>query len=209
MTAILSEPHYLPSMEYMSVMSQVDTDLWDIESPFVKQTFRNRTYMLSPNGRQALIIPVHFKKGMPFKDVTIDYGQSWVREHWGAYYSSYGKAPFFDYYSDYLKQIWDYQHKYLIDLNYEFLSVIIKLLQWQTVIVNKSTETSFFDIRDMIKPKVPFIQRDFFSPHPYQQNFGRTFVPNLNILDLLMCQGPESSGILMKSIQTPVERFKN
>lgn len=209
MKVISIDPHYLPSLEYMSIIRQADELLWDVDSPFVKQTFRNRTYLLTANGVQPLIVPVHFRQGARFKEVTIDYHQSWVREHWGAVYSGYGKAPFFDFYADYFKAVWERKHKYLIDLNHEFLSVSFDLLQWQTVITLQSEESSINDLRGLIHPKEDYTRRIFYTPFAYQQNFGSTFVPNLNVLDLLMCQGPESDEILRKSIQTPVERFKN
>ena len=37
------------------------------------------------------------------------------------------------------------------------------------------------------------------TAHPYDQIFGVNFVPNLSVLDLLFCKGPESKDILKLS----------
>ena len=40
---------------------------------------------------------------------------------------------------------------------------------------------------------------DFFSPVEYFQIFGKAFVPNLSVLDLLFCEGPGARLILRDS----------
>ena len=69
MSRLIIEPHYLPSLEYFTLIGQVDEVLWDVEGPFQKQTYRNRCYVLSANGVLPLTIPVHFHQGTAFKDV--------------------------------------------------------------------------------------------------------------------------------------------
>lgn len=207
MSSVYIEPHYLPSLEYFTVLAQSEKLFLDIESPFKKQTFRNRTYLLTANGLQSLIVPVHFNQGTKFKDVTIDYRQSWVREHWGAIYSAYGKAAFFEFFSDVFHDCLHRKPKFLFDLNHALLSACFRLLQWQIDIQTEMPESGLIDLRDQIKPKESFELRDFYQPKEYPQNFGSTFVSNLSILDLLMNQGSESGKILQSSIRTPIERF--
>jgi hypothetical protein len=207
MNSVLIEPHYLPSIELFGVIYQADELILDIDSAFQKQTFRNRCYLLSANGKLPLIIPVHFHVGTPFKDVTIDYRQSWLREHWGAVYSAYGKSPFFEYYGSYFQQVWDDKPKYLLDLNHAMLSVCLRFLQKELPISHETSKSGLIDLRNTILPKKSFETRNFYRPFEYPQNFGNTFVPNLSILDLLFCQGPEAGEILRRSVQHPFERF--
>ncbi len=209
MTVVRIEPHYLPSIEYFVVLSQADEVFFDLDSRFRKQTHRNRTRILGPNGIQNLSIPVHFKNDSPLKDVTIDYRQSWLRDHWGAIYSSYGKSPFFEHFAEYFQSAFQKKPKYLIDLNMEMLSVCLKILQWQIVIKTDPPESGFIDLGDKILAKKPFETRGILLPVDYQQNFGNTFVPNLSILDLLFCQGPDSSIIIRESVKNPIERIAN
>jgi len=207
MRKLFIEPHYLPSLECFTLIGQADQIVWDIEAPFEKQTYRNRTYILGPNGVQSLIVPVHYSSQVPFREVTIDYKQSWVRDHQGAFYSSYGKAPYFEYFASYFQKVWDHPPETLLELNHEMLSVCLRLLQWQIDIVYDTKENDVFDIRGHIVPKIPYSRRNFFHPTPYAQNFGDNFVTNMGILDLLLCQGPASGEILKKAVQTPIERF--
>ncbi len=209
MTSVLIEPHYLPSLEYFTVIGQVDQVIWDVESAFQKQTYRNRCYVLSANGVLQLTVPVHFHQGTIFKDVKVDYRQSWVRQHWGAVYSAYGKSPFFDYFADYFREVWDKQPAFLLDLNHEMMIVCLRLLRWDVSIEFESDKSATYDLRNDILAKKSCETRKFYRPHPYTQNFGNTFAQNLSLVDLLFCQGPESGEILKRSVHVPLERFSS
>ena len=207
MTAVRIEPHYLPSIEFFVVLFQADGIYFDDDFTYQKQTYRNRTVILGPQGLNTLVVPVHFSSQTKLKDTRIDYAQSWLRDHWGAFYSCYGKAPFYDHFEGLFKQVWEKKPNFLIDLNMEMLSVCFQLLQWQNVTLLKKPKSDALDLRDHILPKKSFSERNIYEPKPYQQIFGNRFVPNLGILDLLLCQGPEASSIIRNSIARPIERF--
>lgn len=203
------EPHYLPSLEYFTLLSQIDSLHLDTQAKFQKQTFRNRCYILSPNKVIPLIVPVHFHQGTPLQEVTIDYRQTWVKDHWGAICSSYGRSPFFEYFSKEFEAVFRSKPKLLIELNQAMLSVCLHILQWQIDIHSDLDKKPSQDIRNVILPKQSFEERGFYQTISYQQTFGNTFAPNLSILDILFCQGPASGQILRDSIKTPIESFKN
>ncbi|MEP1035416.1 WbqC family protein [Ekhidna sp.] len=201
MSRIVIEPHYLGSLEYFALLSRYDEICLEIHDSFPKQTYRNRAYFLTSNKIQPLIVPVTYSNGTKTKDVLINYSQRWIKDHWGAFYSAYGKAPFFEYFNDDFKSIWDKKPKHLIDLNLELIKMCFKILQ-----VNiKLTFTAEFvkkqenDFRNTINPKKPFSDRKIYKPSPYSQLFGNTFVPNLSIVDLIICEGPNSAQILSNS----------
>lgn len=206
---ITIEPHYLPSLEYFILLSQTNSVNWDVKSPFQKQTFRNRCYILGPNKVLSLIVPVHFHQSTPLQEVRIDYRQSWVKDHWGAICSSYGKSPFFEYFGAEFHTVLKSKPKYLIDLNQAMLSVCLHILQWQIDIDINSDENHSINLKNMILPKQSFEDRNLYQVISYSQNFGNTFVPNLSILDILFCQGPESSQILRSSVKLSIEPFSN
>lgn len=201
MSQILIEPHYLGSIEYFVLLSQHDEIYFEINDSFPKQTYRNRAYFLTSNKVQPLIIPVKYSNGMPTKEVIIDQSQRWVKDHWGAFYSGYGKAPFFEYFSEDFKVMWNSEIKYLIDLNLKFHELIFKILQMSVNV--KVTEdfasSARHDFRNVITPKKSFTDRKIYQPAPYTQLFGDTFVPNLSIVDLIMCEGPNAAQILTNS----------
>lgn len=203
MSKVVIEPHYLGCLEYFILLSNYDEVCFEIHDSFPKQTFRNRTYVLTSNKIQPLIVPVRYSNGMATKEVLIDHSQRWVKDHWGAFYSGYGKAPFFEYFGDEFKAVWDKKSTRLIDLNLEFLRICFKILQLDVKITfTENFQTNHGnDFRSQINPKKPFSDRKIYRASPYTQLFGDTFVPNLSIVDLIMCEGPNAAQILSISSQ--------
>ena len=201
MSQLVIEPHYLGSLEYYALLLQYDTIHVEVCDRFKKQTFRNRSYFLTANTVLPLILPVSYSSKTLTKDVVVDHSQRWKKDHWGAFYSAYGKAPFFEYFSEMFSQVWGRESKFLVDINLAFLQLTLKLLQ---VDVNLAYTEKYMadaenDFRDSILPKKPYTDRKIYTPEPYSQLFGTTFVPNLSIVDLIMCEGPQAGQILAAS----------
>ena len=97
--------------------------------------------------------------------------------------------------------IWNKKPQFLIDVTLDFMHLCTKLLQMD---VNLSLTTHFNDTydndyRDVILPKKSFADRKIYAPVPYTQLFGDTFVPNLSIVDLIMCEGSQAREVLAAS----------
>jgi hypothetical protein len=205
MSKLLIEPHYLGSVAQYAQLIKHDEVVFEIHQNFSKQSYKNRCYILTSQGTLPLTVPVKFGNRTAFKDVKLDNSQAWVREHWGAIYSAYGKSPFFEYFSEYFKSAWDKKRDYLLDLNIDFMTICLKLLQNDiqysfTDSFQPEIENSVNDLREVIHPKKNLSDRKIFTPHAYSQNFGNDFVSNLSILDLLFTQGQQSMQVLKKSI---------
>lgn len=205
MHKIIIEPHYLGSLEYYVWLKQCEEVHLEVCQHFTKQTYKNRCYVLTSNGVKPLTVPVKFGNRTPFKDVTIDHDQSWAKDHWGACYSAYGKAPFFEFFQDYFHAIWEKRHKYLVDLNLEMMTMCLKVLQIDrsfslTEQYEKIPDHRLKDLRERILPKKSFEERNLYLPFPYTQTFGNIFVPNLSIIDLIMCEGSRASEVLTRSM---------
>ncbi|MEM6735613.1 MAG: WbqC family protein [Bacteroidota bacterium] len=202
MKQIVIEPHYFGSLEYYCLLTKVDSLILEINDRFQKQTFRNRCYLNGSNGIITLIVPVSYTHSSLTREVTIDHTQRWKKDHWGAVYSAYGKAPFFEHFADLINEIWNKKHKYLIDLNREFLELTCKLL---SVNVNLTYATTFIDnygsgdLRNVILPKKPYTDRKIYQSYSYSQLFSDTFIPNMSIIDLIMCEGPRALEVLSAS----------
>ena len=201
MEAIVIESHYLASLEYYALLSKVKAVQIPKHELFKKQTYRNRCYVLGSNGWLPLIIPVNYSRSTRMEEVTIDQNQRWRKDHWGAIYSSYGKAPFFEYFSEEFHRVLHRGHRYLIDLNQELLDLTLKLLQLDVNVTysEEILEGSKGNYLDLLSPKKSFIDRKIYTPVVYSQLFGVDFSPNLSIVDLLMCEGPNSQQILSAS----------
>ena len=126
-TAVVSAL-YLPPVELLRLWCTHQEILVDIEERWIKQTLRNRTYILGANGVQSLSVPVIHTGGLPvkMKDIRISYSQPWVRVHKGALFSAYNTSPYFEYFRDELFHELDKKPEFLIDLNLNLLQLLLK-----------------------------------------------------------------------------------
>lgn len=209
---LVIEPHYLGSLEFFVLLYKYKEVTLEVNQHFTKQTYKNRCYILSSQGKLPLSIPVKFNNRTILKDVKIESNHKWQKDHWGAIYSSYGKSPFFEYFSDSFHQILKKKYTFLLDLNLSLMTNCLDLLQiGRTIVLSESfvleQETKAYDARETIIPKIRYDKRENYSSQHYNQNFGNEFVPNLSIIDLLFCEGPSSEQVLKKSLFSHIEQF--
>lgn len=89
----------------------------------------NRCEITTPNGVMRLSVPIYdSRRQQPVQDIRICYMHSWQRQHWSALFSAYGKTPYFDYYADYIRPLYEKQPTWLIDLNDETATILQALL---------------------------------------------------------------------------------
>lgn len=200
---IITDLLYLPPIEYF-VAIQGHHEIWlDPRDRYQKQTFRNRAQIRLANKVENISLPVMGgNKKVNFLDVEIDYNQKWKNIHLRGIQSAYGKAPFYEFYFPYLEHVYAKNLTKLSAINLELLTVCLKLLKMEVSV--KYLEVAIdnrnvADIRGKIHTKEGFQHRNILKPIQYSQLFGSEFVPNLSIIDLLFCAGPESREILAKS----------
>ena len=203
MKKVLIELHYLPSIEYFTACLDANEIVVEAHETFTKQTFRNRCQILGPNKVQNLIIPVKHANSL-ITEVEIAYEQKWPLEHWRTLEASYNKSPYMLYYKDKLNQIYQSKPKTLFEFNLKLLTFCLQQLSINAVVsftnsFEKIVDNEIIDLRGEISPKVQFSERNLINPKPYFQQFGKAFVPNLSIIDLLMSAGPEARQILADS----------
>lgn len=204
-TACLIEPHYLPSLEYFCTLLRFDKLILEKNEHYIKQSFRNRCYINTANGVEMLVVPLSEKHGkIPLKDIRIDYTKKWQNNHWRGIQSAYAKAPFFEHYSDALKQIIFSDHQFLYDLNLALLSFCLRSMNLEkeiseTVSYEKIFGGDIYDLRSAITPKERYSGRPYYKPMAYYQVFGSAFAENLSFVDLLFSMGPGSLAILRAS----------
>ncbi len=193
---------YLPNLEFFVALLGQNELLLDLDGKYEKQSYRNRTTILLANKVETLSVPVHGGGHKVLRDIKIDQNQKWKNIHLRGIQSAYGKAPYFEYYFPYIKGVYDRNADYLVDLNIELLTVCLKLLGMKIIlkeIAQVELQHNAVDIRGILNSKQDFATREIYQPQPYPQLFGVDFVPNLSILDLLFCMGPESQDVLLKS----------
>ena len=200
---LLIESHFLPSLEFFCAIGPYSSVMLEAHEHYVKQTYRNRCYVLAVRGPQRLTVPLTGKGGkVLMKDVRIDYTLRWQANFWRTLRSAYAKAPFFEHYGDDLHTILYSKEIFLFDLNHRLLSMCLNWLRWKKDLTNSpgyQDEPSPSDFRNVINDTPDFTKRGFYTPVSYQQVFGKAFVPNLSLLDLVSCTGPDAGRILSAS----------
>lgn len=201
---ILVSTAYLPPVEYISLISGAQEVLIEAEENYLKQSYRNRFYILSAHGRQMLSVPVYLGSlhKTKTKDIRIDYSKRWQQVHIRALSSSYGAAPFFQYYFDTLERIIGKRTEFLLDLNSELLAELIRMLNFKT----KLSYTSAFspldstenDYRYNISPKKISGHQEKEYSQVFNEN--RNFTGGLSIVDLLFNMGPDAVNYLQAEI---------
>ena len=174
---------------------------------YQKQSYRNRCYVLTANKVDALTVPV--QQGthhQSIRDLRIDSTQSWQMHHWRCLRTAYGKAPFFEYYAPDLELVYRKNWIFLFDLNYELLTICLKLMRIRPILnltdcYTKSELVGLFDARSGLNLRNRSDTYVFHQPVSYSQNFGQNFVPNLSIIDLLFCQGPAATDVLLAGLR--------
>jgi len=199
-SSCIIEPHYLPSLAYFHLVNGTDVIYLDVESKFVKQTYRNRCRVLLSNKIGQLVIPIkHNSLGRTLADVKIDYTENWHAVHWKTIKSAYGKTPFFEHYAPFFEQAYLNPPVYLIDFVVNQLKLCFKLLGWKKEIVLANT-LSDLNVDESFKNQIHSKKSKFeFTSNSYHQAFGDVFSGNLSVIDLLFNIGPEASDFIRKS----------
>jgi hypothetical protein len=205
-SSAIIELHYLPCTAYLAVWDFYDTILIESKESFIKQTYRNRTRILSANKVESLIVPVEKgNRNIPIQEIRIDRNQHWAKKHWKSIQSAYGNAPFFEYYAEDLKKILFKKHRFLFDLNLEFLTRILELLSIEKEIsfsqqFIRGYDNKIADLRSRIHPKKSLSSLIFYHPIEYIQVFGKQFVENLSVIDLIFNEGPNSMNKINETL---------
>ena len=189
---ILIHPTYFPSISHYIAMIQADSVTFEMEDNFQKQTNRNRMYIYSPNGIQLLNVPIKHSidKHQKYKDVRIENDFAWQKNHFKSLEAAYRTSPFFEYFEDDFRPLFEKKQEFLMDLNLELFELVNSSLGIK-IDAQKTTEyfhdvTEYIDFRSLVNGK-----KDVTQIEEYTQVFSNKhgFIHNLSILDLLFNEG--------------------
>ena len=157
----------------------------ELYESFPKQTLRNLCCIAGPNGVQTLTVPVQKCEHKQLtKDVRVSYQSKWQHQHWQALVSAYRNTPYFDYYEDFFRPLYEKRFEYLIELNEQMHCIICELLGVSFPI--RYTTDWHADANRY--------QQNQSDSTPYYQIFSDTqgFQRDLSIVDLLFNMGQEA-----------------
>ena len=196
---ILIYPTYFPSISHYIALLAAKTVTFEVEDTFQKQTNRNRMYIYSSNGLQILNISVkHGSANTNFKDIKIDNQYNWQKNHFKSLEAAYKNSPFYEYFIDDFRPLFEKKHEFMLDLNFEIFELVNEALG-VAIPYEKTTEyfhevTDKIDFRHLVNGK-----KDKTQIEPYTQVFDdkHGFLNNLSILDLLFNEGRSAKEYLL------------
>lgn len=198
---ILLHPTYFPSISQYVAMAQAEKITFEVEDNFQKQTNRNRMYIYSANGLQMLNIPVKHAATahQKYKDVQIEYAFNWQKQHLKSLEASYRTSPYFEYFEDDIRPIFEKKQLFMMDLNFQIMEILSDCL---ALPLSFSKTEEYFknpansaDLRPLVNGK-----KDSSTFEKYVQVFDEKygFINNLSILDLLFNEGRHAVDYLKR-----------
>lgn len=199
---ILSTSYFGPVSWYARYLT-ANTPMIEAHENYQRQSYRNRCRILGSNGVVNLIVPVEHghRPGQPIREIQIDYRSRWQKVHQRTLMSAYRHAPYYQFYMDEIDQFWSRRWDFLYDLNLESTIKLLNLLGLKSPVQLTSSylngEMEVSDLREQIHPKKAHPDPGFQPPLYYQVFSDRhAFVPDLSIMDLLFCLGPDANAYL-------------
>jgi hypothetical protein len=168
---------------------------------FRKQSYHNRLYILSANGKLALGVPTaggHFHR--PLHSIQISYAHIWQPKFKQALQSAYGSSPYYPYYDYMLEPLLIQEYQWLHELAFDLTKWANAQLKTgigitcSNVFIESPSGKDYrqsFDAKREIPGDIP-LQR---YSQTFEHKFG--FVPDLSILDLLFNLGPSAGDYLL------------
>lgn len=196
MSSALFTPLFFPNIAFFKEMMGFSDLFYNIQQGFSKQSFLNRTYILTANGTMRLVVPVQGgKTQMSYPEVKIIYREQWQRQHLRSIETAYRKSAYFEHYMPMLRQLYAQNHKFLVDFNLAGMEWLLSQLgisswaEWKGQAVDA-------DFRKAFHPKQPLEKTYAFTPYFQVFNDRMPFQENLSTIDLLFNMGSEARNYL-------------
>lgn len=206
----LIHPTYFPSIAQFHLMLTRPCIL-EVSDNYQKQTLRNRTYIYGANGKQALNLPIKHVGGETgrqlFKDVRVENHFPWQRLHWKSLETAYRTSPFFEFYEDEFRPLFEKKYTFLLDVNLDTIALVMACMQvdvnfdkTQTYVAEPKHAQDFRQLTSAKKP-LPVKMEEYYQI--FADKHG--FLSNLSVIDLLFHQGNNAQDFLMKKVHIITE----
>lgn len=194
-STLVIESQYFGNIDsIISLLKSTHVEIEQYET-YPKSSFRNRMVLAGAAGPIEMSVPIIGGRSQKLltKDVRIDHSTPWQKIHWRTVYSCYSRAPFYEYYADWLAGFYEKRYDFLLDMNTDILLWLKGILKSQTRI--ERTNAYLADYPDTV-----WDRRDYWLPKNYRAKAATPFytqvfsdrigfLPNLSFLDALCCIG--------------------
>ncbi|MCK5052469.1 MAG: WbqC family protein [Candidatus Cloacimonetes bacterium] len=220
------QSNYIPWKGYFHIIQKVDHFVFLDTAQYTNRDWRNRNRIKTPEGLKWLTVPTNGTQSMKINEVIIDNSTDWRKKHLKSLEKSYGKCKYFNKYFELfnnilMKKNWenlsglnqllikeisrmldintffsDSREFELIEGKNEKIISIIQQLNGDHYITGPAARSyineNIFKLNDI---KVELMD---YSNYPiYNQPWGM-FTNNVSVLDLLFCEGLDSSEFIWK-----------
>lgn len=193
-------PTYFPNISHGVAMANSEAIVFEVFDNYQKQTYRNRCDIYGANGKLTLTVPVSYtqKNRQLYKDVRIHNEEKWQLHHLKSLQSAYRTSPFFEYYEDDLRPLFNTKFEFLLDFNFKCIDILLECLQLDlsyslTDTFLKDIDPSV-DMRGLVNPTTARTLNFESYTQVFQEKHG--YINNLSILDLIFNEGPNAPNYL-------------
>lgn len=198
---VYTDLHYFGALSYYHVLAQHEHIVFDCTTAFSKMSFKNRMVIVTAQGPLHLSIPIVGGRDQktPMNEIRIAYDSPWKSQHFKAISVNYKRAPYFEYYADSLKSLYDNEYEHLNDFllaTQHWTKQQLKakwLIETSIAYPYINLETKWMD---SIKPNNFQTEGNSFQ---YQQVFDTGFIQNACILDALFAMGGKQALTMISS----------
>ena len=225
LTAAVLQSNYIPWRGYFDLIHDADVFVFYDDVQYTVNDWRNRNRVKTANGVVWLTIPVGNQNDRRICDVEIR-DQSWTRKHWMTIEQSYRKAPHFAQYEPFFRAVYDRAWTSLSELNQTVIKSIagdllgitttfrdsrefvlehaksdrlLSLLQQlgATRYISGPAAKAYLDVDAYARAGITVEWKDYGSYPAYPQLHG-DFVPDVSIVDTLMCCGDRTPEFIWR-----------
>lgn len=183
---------FLPNTSYIHHLIKSTHPVIDLGEHFIKQTYRNRTFVLSANGPISIIVPLRKTDSRHSKDVEISYAEDWQKKCLKAIQSSYKNSPYYEHYQHEFESLLMANEPLLYQYNKSLLNWILRQLDIEMEVLYSLDYVEAGIQKDY--RAVDFYSNEYAINRNYKQVFSykTDFVDQLSAIDLLFNKGPEA-----------------
>ena len=148
---ILLQPQYFPTVNFFKKL-QSNKMLVDFNSNYSNFLNINKSKIVNRSNVFEIEVPLIFSpKDIKIKELKIDHNKNWINAHFQSIQSSYGKYPYYIYYVDEIIKVLKLRHNFLIDLNYDLLTLFCQFLDFENKIEKFQNKNNLEDVIEVYK----------------------------------------------------------